>query len=650
RSLGVLDVDTLSQARAELGRSSAKLTKASLGPSQGAGDVRSCDGDGDHARDEPRVVLDLLEEAVIYKPKGWEVEPTAGCAHKQLSDFVQQTMPENVMNSDATNSYGFLHRLDVVTSGLVLRAKNYRAYHNLDFQLMEGSIDREYQVLCHGFWSRVACCLDLPVFALKGAVTRRSQVATPGARPARSDVKVLSHLSFGSRALSFAHISIQTGRRHQIRAQAAHVGHPVVSDSFYTTPSTFADDQTLSADCFLHRYRLSFTDMSGVRREVFMPLPPHLSAALKSAEAKDPRNADLRLKPKSFAETKEFRRRGRDASATTFLFGSFQSQKDHNVFGEEVEEWNSDCPPFLPDGRSHKHGFCRKLDPVKQDFYPPANPEPRPGVQPTASPASPQKPRVPVEKPQVPFELPAQTIREEQKLVVQEPQVPFTAQSPQKTQATEATLRMTRQQHKEMKHKDKIEPPFVGPEAAEDVSPPPSAARPAPPVEVDPGEPRPPLIVEQKTSAPSKGPEIGIVEDDPSPEEELLEADPEAKKLLNKLTEEGVQLEEQKAMEQFLPKNPPGTPKPEDQEPFWPPRGGTAPPMQPIPPRPGEADYNYGWTPPAGRVPYSPPWPGGAPLTAVDRAEAVAAEVGNEASAAAHSVEDAADALLNTPM
>ena len=56
--------------------------------------------------------------------------------------------------------------------------------------------------------------------------------------------------------------------------------------------------------------------------------------------------------------------------------------------------------------------------------------------------------------------------------------------------------------------------------------------------------------------------------------------------------------------------------------------------------RPGEADYNYGWTPPSGPVPYSPPWPGGAPLTAVDRVEAVAAEVGNEASAAAHSVEE----------
>eukprot|EP00435_Cladocopium_sp_Y103_P062360 s692_g23.t22 len=270
RSLGVLDAETLSRARAELGRSSAKLAEGSPRPSQGAGEVRSCDREGDHARDQPCVVLDLLEEEVIYKPKGWEVEPTAGCAHKQLSDFVQQTVPKNPLNFDAANSYGFLHRLDVVTSGLVLRAKNYRAYHNLDFQLMEGSIDREYQVLCHGFWSRVACCLDLPVFALKGAVTRRSQVATPGARPARSDVKVLCHLSFGSTALSFAHISIQTGRRRK-RAQCQEL----------------------------------------VKADRFMPLPPHLSAALKSAEVKDPRSADLHLKPKSFAETKELRRRDR---------------------------------------------------------------------------------------------------------------------------------------------------------------------------------------------------------------------------------------------------------------------------------------------------------------------------------------------------
>jgi len=44
-------------------------------------------------------------------------------------------------------------------------------------------------------------------------------------------------------------------------------------------------------------------------------------------------------------------------------------------------------------------------------------------------------------------------------------------------------------------------------------------------------------------------------------------------------------------------------------------------------------------------VPYSPPWPGGAPLTAVDRVEAVAEELGNEANAAVHVAEE--PCLLN---
>ena len=61
--------------------------------------------------------------------------------------------------------------------------------------------------------------------------------------------------------------------------------------------------------------------------------------------------------------------------------------------------------------------------------------------------------------------------------------------------------------------------------------------------------------------------------------------------------------------------------------------------------RPGEPNYNYGWTPPEGQVPYSPPWPGGAPLTAVDRVEAVAEELGNEANAAVHVAEE--PCLLN---
>eukprot|EP00438_Fugacium_kawagutii_P003040 Skav229443 [mRNA] locus=scaffold397:194093:195283:- [translate_table: standard] len=334
--------------------------------------------------------------------------------------------------------------------------------------------------------------------------------------------------------------------------------------------------------------------------------------------------------------------RGRRA-ATTFLFDSFN---DKDIFGQEVEDWGSSCPPFLPGGKSHTHGFCRKIDLPPKKWYPPENPEPQPGVPPPAAP--PHRPRVQPQTPQTPWELPAQSVRQEQMLAAQPAQVPVTEVSPQPRAATMKAVRQEELVRKEMrrerqdrKHHKSIEPPFVSPEAGDDVSRPPS---PPPAVKVDPVKPRPPLIVEQKTEIPKREePEVGIVEEEPSIEEQLFDADPKAKRLLSELTEENLKRLDRKELEdQLLPKNPPGTPK---ELPYWPPPNGTAPPMQPIPSRPGEPNYNYGWTPPQGEVPYSPPWPGGAPLTAVDRVEAVAAELGNEASAAVHAAEDV---LLNT--
>lgn len=139
-------------------------------------------------------------------------------------------------------SHGFGSGLlsEVKTSGLVLMAKSYVAYHELELQLLMGTVDREYEVLCHGF----AACrrLAMPVFALKGARSRRSRVE-PWARPSVSDLKVLTGLYRAGRAVSCAVLRIFTGRRHQIRTQLAHVGHAVCCDSFYLPRQTFLEDQ-----------------------------------------------------------------------------------------------------------------------------------------------------------------------------------------------------------------------------------------------------------------------------------------------------------------------------------------------------------------------------------------------------------------------
>ena len=49
---------------------------------------------------------------------------------------------------------GFLHRLDVPSSGLLLLAKSYEAFCDLSVQLAAGQLQRDYSVLAHGWMKR----------------------------------------------------------------------------------------------------------------------------------------------------------------------------------------------------------------------------------------------------------------------------------------------------------------------------------------------------------------------------------------------------------------------------------------------------------------------------------------------------------------
>ena len=54
---------------------------------------------------------------------------------------------------DPDHDFGFLHRIDVTSSGLVLVAKTYKAYYDLKLKLNVGNLSRDYVVLSHGWMS-----------------------------------------------------------------------------------------------------------------------------------------------------------------------------------------------------------------------------------------------------------------------------------------------------------------------------------------------------------------------------------------------------------------------------------------------------------------------------------------------------------------
>lgn len=70
-------------------------------------------------------VADFGDRAVLLKEPNWEVY--GGHAARQLSE----TLPPSVLSQDQSHACGFLHRLDVASSGLVVAARSYEAFYDL---------------------------------------------------------------------------------------------------------------------------------------------------------------------------------------------------------------------------------------------------------------------------------------------------------------------------------------------------------------------------------------------------------------------------------------------------------------------------------------------------------------------------------------
>ena len=147
-----------------------------------------------------------------------------------------------------------------------------------------GMMLREYTTLCHGLLGPHRE-VTVPVFWRRGEAD--ASAVRPEGRRARSSFRRLG-FTFRRQSLesylegySLAEIRIGTGRRHQIRLHAAHIGHPTVADGKYTAGTTFEDDLSWCPRNFLHRHRLCFKEsVCGAEHSVVEPLPKDLYLSL----------------------------------------------------------------------------------------------------------------------------------------------------------------------------------------------------------------------------------------------------------------------------------------------------------------------------------------------------------------------------------
>lgn len=200
-----------------------------------------------------RIIADEPDFVVLFKPAGVVVHPGAGHQSGTLFDWILEHISgqkellvaarhseqsEESTTSNATQSAGLVHRLDKDTAGLIVVAKTLEAHSRLQNEFRERKVEKHYRAVLKGKLSdaievRGWQCRDKrnPRFQKFFVNEEEAKRYDPQARFSHSLFTPLVYSAEADQTL--VDVEIFTGRMHQIRVQAKHLGHPVLNDFIY---------------------------------------------------------------------------------------------------------------------------------------------------------------------------------------------------------------------------------------------------------------------------------------------------------------------------------------------------------------------------------------------------------------------------------
>ena len=217
------------------------------------------------------IPIDIVYEdgdfAVVNKPQGMTVHMGNGNESGTLVNALLYAL-DSLSGIGGVLRPGIVHRIDKDTTGLLVVAKNDKAHVSLASQIAKKTCHRTYYALLEGNLKeecgRVVTDIGRhPTERLKMAVLPEGK-----GKIAITDFETVAH--FGG-DFTLCKFDLQTGRTHQIRVHAKHLGHPVAGDPVYGYKK-----QKIKADGqLLHAKRLELTHpTTGERMEFNAPLPP----------------------------------------------------------------------------------------------------------------------------------------------------------------------------------------------------------------------------------------------------------------------------------------------------------------------------------------------------------------------------------------
>ncbi len=186
---------------------------------------------------EPREIEILFEDSwliVVNKPADIVVHPCGNYVSGSLANVLQAHFDSQTQLRGLVRP-GIVHRLDRLTSGVMVCTKDHLAHRKLSIHFEQGRVLKNYLALVHGVMHEDRFEVTLPIGQWPGGGTIRMSTAPDAvdARASRTLYEVVERFA----GFTLVRAEPHTGRLHQIRVHLAGIGFPVVADEFYSPAS-----------------------------------------------------------------------------------------------------------------------------------------------------------------------------------------------------------------------------------------------------------------------------------------------------------------------------------------------------------------------------------------------------------------------------
>ena len=184
---------------------------------------------------------------IVNKPHGLLVHSTDSSNEYTLRDFLIENF--NITKVGDSEREGIVHRLDRVTSGLMICPISSETFNQLQKDFKNRKIKKKYKAIVQGFLNSKTGEINLPL--IHSQTNRRKREVGKNGREAITIYKTISKTD----SYTLLDIDLLTGRNHQIRAHFEYLKTPIVNDILYGAKKVNELDQNTIC---LQSYNIEF--------------------------------------------------------------------------------------------------------------------------------------------------------------------------------------------------------------------------------------------------------------------------------------------------------------------------------------------------------------------------------------------------------